>query len=236
MRALTFFVGLAGVIGYLTASAQTPDTPDFSGIYVSGTPIGTPTYTQPDAYPFTTEGEFRYSTFDPIAADPQQIDDCAGESVPQVIWGGNPMQITHEEGSILMRFESGDTRRTIYLDGTTPAADEPHTMTGFSTGRWVGTELHVETTHLQAGVLTNRGFPMSEDVRLSERYWRNPGENNLNMELVVLDPVHYTEPVTLTRQFVFSRDEEVRPWECVSLGPRFTEPDIDELARMLEAL
>ena len=237
MRPLTFFAILAGVIGHWTVNAQTPGaTPDLSGIYVSGAPIGTPTYTQPAPYPVTPQGQRAHASFDPIVADPQQYDDCAGEPVPSVIWGGNPMQVTHEEGRILMRFESGDTLRTIHIDGTTPAADQAHTLTGFSTGSWVGTELRVETAHLEAGVITNRGYPMSEDARLTERYWRDAGENDLQMELVVHDSANYTEPVTLTRAFVWSEDEQVRPWECVSLGPRFTEPDIDELARMLEEL
>jgi len=242
MRTLRFLVILLGVIGHLTASAQAPNTraagsdPDFSGIYVSAAPIGTPNYTQPEVYPFTAEGELAHSAFDPIVADPQQLDDCAAESVPSVIWGGNPMQIAQEEGRIVMRFESGDTTRTIHLDGTLPSSDQAHTITGFSTGRWVGAELRIETTHLLAGVITNRGYPMSQDARLTERYWRDPGQKDLQMELVVDDPANYTQPVTLTREFVWSAEEQVRPWDCVSLGPRFSEPDIDELARMLEEL
>ena len=241
MRAPTFFAILVGVMSHLTASAQAPGTqdesePDFSGAYVSGLPIGVTTYTQPDDYPFTTEGERGHNAFDPLVADPQQLDDCAAESVPAIIWSGNPMQITHGDGRIVMRFESGDTTRTIHLDGTSPAIGLAHSETGFSTGRWAGTELRVETTHLMDGFITNRGYPISQNARMTERYWRNPGENDLQMELVVDDPVNYSEPVTLTRVFVWSAEEQVRPWECISLGPRFSEPDIDELARMLEEL
>ena len=237
MRPLIFLSIFVSVISHWTVNAQTSGMAlDFSGIYVSGALIGTTTYTQPAAYPFTSQGQRAHTAFDPIVADPQQLDDCAGEPVPSVIWGGNPMQVTQEEGLILMRFESGDTVRTIHVNGTTPTADQPHTLTGFSTGRWVGNELRVETTHLAAGFITNRGYPMSDRTRLTERYWRDPGENNLQMELVVDDAENYTESVTLTREFAWSVDEELRPWECVSLGPRFTEPDIDELARMLEQL
>ena len=77
---------------------------------------------------------------------------------------------------------------------------------------------------------------MSENARLSERYWRNLDSDNLQMELIVQDPINYTEPVTLTREFVWSEEERVQSWNCISLGPRFIEPDIDELARMLEDL
>ena len=248
MKTHLLIVGILGSIGCVYANAQiqinqdiagnieAPLAPDFSGTYISGTPVESLTYTQPDTYPFTRQGARAHASFDPFVADPQQQDDCAGESVPSVIWGGNPMAITQENGLILMRFESGDTIRQIFLDGTIPALDQEHTITGFSIGHWEGNELRIETTHLQAGVLTSRGYPMSENVRLAERYWRDPLSNNLHMELVVEDPVNYTESVTLSREFIWSDEEQVQLWNCISLGPRFAEPDIDELVRMLEGL
>jgi len=53
---------------------------------------------------------------------------------------------------------------------------------------------------------------------------------------VVDDPVNYTEPVTLGRTWIWSADERVRAWNCISLGARGSEPDIEELAQALEAL
>jgi hypothetical protein len=248
MKGHQLFIGLVGMFGWLFVVAQAPITqdlmestevpvvPDFSGTYISGTPVEAYTYAEPTSYPFTRVGTRAHAIFDPISADPQQQNDCAGESVPSVIWGGNPMAIVQQDGIIFMRFESGDTMRRIYLDDTLPLTVREHTITGFSTGHWEGAELRIETTHLQAGVITNRGHPMSENARLSERYWRNLDSDNLQMELIVQDPINYTEPVTLTREFVWSEEERVQSWNCISLGPRFIEPDIDELARMLEDL
>ena len=80
MRSLIFLAIFVGVISHWTVNAQTSGmAPDFSGIYVSGAPIGTTTYTQPAAYPFTSQGQRAHTAFDPIVADPQQLDDCAGE-------------------------------------------------------------------------------------------------------------------------------------------------------------
>ena len=242
MRALLFFAIAVGFASHLTASAQAPgplaaaSEVDFSGAYVSGVPIESPVYTEPDVYPFTAVGERAHRAYDPLVADPQQVDDCAPEAIPAILWSRNPMQIDQEEGRIVIRFESGDTTRSIHLDGTSPATGQDHTETGFSTGHWVGTELKIETTHLIDGVITNGGYPISRDARMIERYWRNPGQKNLQMELVVDDPVNYTQPVTLGREFVWTSKDQVRPWECISLGPRDSEPDIDELARMLEEL
>ena len=53
------------------------------------------------------------------------------------------------------------------------------------------------------------------------------------MELVLNDPVNYTEPVTLSREWLWAPNEQVIPWNCVSLGPRDEEPDIEALRRLL---
>ena len=78
---------------------------------------------------------------------------------------------------------------------------------------------------------------MSENAFVVERYWREPGENDLQMEVTVEDPANYAQPVTIGREWVFSPDAPKHPWDCVSLGPRHTDDlDIDELRRRLEAL
>jgi hypothetical protein len=58
----------------------------------------------------------------------------------------------------------------------------------------------------------------------------------LKMELTVEDPLNYTESVTLGREWIWAPGESLQPWECVSLGPKDAEPDLDELIRMLESL
>ena len=42
--------------------------------------------------------------------------------------------------------------------------------------------------------------------------------------------------MTLGRAWVWAPHEHLQPWNCVSLGPRDAEPDLDELAEMLESL
>ncbi len=238
MRASIVGAILVGAIGHWTAFAQAPGTQaaesevDLSGTYVRGGPVDVPSYTEPEVYPFTAEGERRYGAY----ADPRRVDDCSVPGFPAYLLLGYPMQIDHEDGSIVMRSESGNSTRSIHMDGALPPAEQAHTETGYSTGHWEGTTLRIETTHLLEGFITNRGYPMSREARVTERYWRNPGEKDLELELVVEDPVNYTQTVTLAREFVWSADEQLRPWDCVSLGQRDTVPDLDEVARMLEEL
>ncbi len=243
MRTLLAFVILGGIISHLTASAQAPGKQavgsevDFSGVYVAGY-VGLPIIViEPDVYPFTTEAERAYNAYDPLVADPRQVD-CAAEAMPAILWSTNPMQIIQEDGRVVIRFEEDNATRSIPMDDTPPSADHPHTGLGYSVGHWMGEVLTIETTHMTGGIITNaRGYPISREARVTERYWREPGENDLHMELLIDDPVNYTEPLKLGRKWVWSQDEQIRPWECVGFGPRDSEPpDIDELARMLEEL
>ena len=244
-RALTFFAVLVGVIGHTTANGQAPATQpagsemDFSGVYVA-VYVGEPNIVfEPDVYPFTAQAERAYNAYDPAVADPTVGTDCSPERIPGVLWSADPMEIVHEDGRIVMRFERGDTVRSILVEGAAPPAGQPNTELGYSVGRWVGDVLTIETTDLLGGIIVNdMGQPISQEARITERYWREPGENKLQMELLVDDPVNYTEPLKLGRLWGWSADEQIRPWNCFSLQPpRDSEPvDVDELALMLEAL
>ncbi len=242
MRVLLSLVILGGIVSHLTASAQAlaqtaGSGVDFSGVYASVVFVGAPTVIEPDVYPFTVEGERAFNAYDPLVAAANQVDDCAAVTMPLILWSTDPMQIVQEDGRIVMRYETGSTIRSIPLDGAPPSEDQPHTGLGYSVGHRVEDVLTIETSHMMDGAIrNNRAYPISREARITERYWREPGENDLQMELLVDDPTNYTETFTLGWEWIWSPDERVRPWECFSLGPRDSEPDIDELARMLEEL
>ena len=241
MRALVFLAAAVGIVCQVAVRAQAQGTQaagakgDFTGFY-----IGTPRpFIEPEVYPFTPQGESGHNAYDPLVGDPYQADDCAEESVPNLLWAGtvSNMRVIQEADDVIeLHYEHGGAERTIHLDGTPPAADQPHTSLGYSVGRWEGDVLVIETTRLAGGfVFNNRGYPLSTETRLTERYTRD-AENDLHMELTVEDPVNYTEPFNLGREWVWSPDEEAIPWNCVSLGDREGEQDIDEIRRILNEL
>lgn len=217
----------------VSAQAQSPQA-DFSGVYVS-VYVGEPeTVIVPDAYPFTAEGERAFRDFDPAVDDPRLGNDCAPRRMPALLWSADPVEFKHEAGRTVIRFEALDTVRTVFMNGGPPPPGHPRTAHGYSVGRWEGDVLIVETTHMLGGVIVNdMGQPISPDARLTERYWREPGTNDLQVEVLVDDPVNYVEPLRLRRVWVAAPNEEIRPWNCFSLEE---EPDVDDLARMLEAL
>ena len=221
----------AEVFGQVERSPGDDPAPDFSGTYV-----GVRDFVRPSTYPLTAEGQRLLAAHDPYAGDPREFD-CLEEPMPQLIlWGHAVIQITHEEDAVLMKVERGATIRTIHMGVGEPLGDQPSTAKGYSLGRWIGEVLSVETTHLLGGVLSAvQGHPVSSEARFTERYWRNPGESSLQMELVVHDSVNYTQPVTFEREWRLSPEEQVQDYDCFSLELDESGPvDIDDLRRRLE--
>lgn len=241
MRALVFLAAAVGIVSHFVVRAQAQGTQapgaigDLAGFYIGARQP----FVEPEIYPFTPEGERAHSDYDPLTGDPRQYDDCAGESIPAVLWAGtvSNMQVIQEVGDVIeLHYEHGGAERTIHMGGTAPAADEPHTNLGYSVGRWEGDALVIETTNLNGGVVfTNRGYPLSTQTHITERYTRD-AEKDLHMELTIEDLVNYTEPLKLGREWVWSPDDRLIPWNCVSLGDRDGEQDIDEIRRILNEL
>ena len=232
VRRLRWLSVLLGCTCGAVASAQEPD--------IYGRYVGELGLAEPAEYVLTEQGQLAFDNYDPDYGDPRQWDDCEPEGVPAILLtlGVATVDFVQMDGTVEMRYERDDAVRVIHMDGAEPPPDHPHTVLGYSRGRWDGDVFVIETSHLAAGVvIAQTSYPMSEDAFVVERYWRAPGENDLQMEVTVEDPANYARPVTIGREWVFSPDAPKHPWDCVSLGPRHTDDlDIDELRRRLEAL
>jgi hypothetical protein len=96
--------------------------------------------------------------------------------------------------------------RTIYMDGRPhPGPNAAHTWMGFSTGRWDGDMLIIETTHLKPGWVRRNGLPMSDRAKMTE-YWVRNGDL-LTQITMLFDPVYLTEPLVRSQEFVRSPRE-----------------------------
>ena len=102
--------------------------------------------------------------------------------------------------------------RTIYMDGRPhPGPNAAHTWMGFSTGRWDGDMLIIETTHLKQGWVRRNGLPMSDQAHMTE-YWVRNGDL-LTQIVMLFDPVYLTEPLVKSTEFVRSpRDLPAQTW------------------------
>jgi glyoxylase-like metal-dependent hydrolase (beta-lactamase superfamily II) len=89
--------------------------------------------------------------------------------------------------------QTTEGHRVIWMDGRPhPPAWAPHTFRGFSTGRFVGNALVVQTTHLKQGWLRRNGTPESDQATVTDFFVRH-GDHLTNVT-VVNDPVFLSEP------------------------------------------
>ena len=73
---------------------------------------------------------------------------CFPHGVPRLTFAPYPIRFVHAPGKILMLHEVAHNVRIVYLNRKAPPKDTPMSFLGYSTGRWEGDTLVVETTHL----------------------------------------------------------------------------------------
>jgi hypothetical protein len=193
-----------------TANAQSPARPNLSGFWSAGRqvppdvalvkalPPNTVVLADAGAVEFPV-GEFGGLRPKPAAAaaartwKPEHdmtVDRvCLPPSIVYAMQGPFPMEIHQTPDLIVMRLEYYDMVRLIFLDGRAhPPANAPHTKVGHSVGRWEGSTLVVDTTHLSASTITNNGLNHSDKVHLIERFWLGNGGKTLMMLQEFEDP------------------------------------------------
>ena len=103
--------------------------------------------------------------------------------------------------------------REIWLDGRARPPDfAPHTWQGFSTGRWEGSALVVETTHLKAGWMRRNGLALSDRARMTERFIRHG--DLLTHVSIIEDPIYLSEPLVKTSGFRLTTGVTIQPYPC----------------------
>lgn len=166
-----------------------------------------------DGFPFRPEGLERWKSFSPVD-DP--VLGCI-EDFPRAAMRGRPMKVTlgDEVTEIAYWFNNQWFARTVHMNGAPPPADIPHTAQGYSTGRWIGDSLIVETTHTKGGPMYNDHKPNSSSAHFTERFWRAPDGKNLLMDITLDDPELYTKPFLLNRQeWIWSPDARLSTDRC----------------------
>jgi hypothetical protein len=198
-------------------------TPDLTGVWT--TADGASTRTGTDALPtlpLLPDVKRRYEAFyrlvSPTGDTPGGV--CLGAGMPTAMLGagGYPFEIIQRPEQITIIYElHGETRRVYFGDRNTPEADRVPGRTGYSSGRWEGDVLVVETNNL-VEQLDQRTTPHSADARIVERYRLDgkdaEGRRILVADVTMTDPAFYTEPVKLRRRWAQVPNGHLLPYEC----------------------
>jgi hypothetical protein len=202
----------------LNAPAPRPadGRPDLSGIWeVPGgfgrndTPPAPPAGTPPVAYFWNAGAGFPNDLpFQPWAADlkkkriaeeskdnPDAL--CLPMGFMQFHTHPQPRKMVQTRDLLVIIYEVNYGLRQIFLDGRKPVEDPQPWWYGYSTARWEGDTLVVETTNFKDDIwLDVNGSPLTGAARVTERF-RRPNFGNLEIDITVDDPKAYTQPWTV---------------------------------------
>ena len=99
--------------------------------------------------------------------------------------------------------------RQIFTDGRPLLEDPNPNWNGYSSAKWVGDELVVQTNGFRDGIwLDNAGSPLTESGKITERY-RRPDFGHLEIAITVDDPKAYTKPWTVTLKQTLRLDTDL---------------------------
>jgi len=126
-----------------------------------------------------------------------------------------PRKMIQTSDLLLILYEGNAGIRQIFLDGRPlPGKDAQPWWFGYSTGKWEGDTLVVETSGFRDdGWLDIVGTPMTEQAKMTERF-RRVSYGRMEIDITVDDPKAYTKPWTVRHNQVFMPDQEIIEFIC----------------------
>jgi len=149
---------------------------------------------------------------------------CLGPGMPSIVLGGAtyPMEIVQRPEQITILYELHNDVRRIYVGARNASeSDRLPFRNGYSSGRWEGDTLVVDTTQLVEQV--DARYPHSAQARVVERYHVTTGakgERVLVIDFEMTDPLFYTRPVTARKTWMAVPNGHLLPYDCAEEGWR----------------
>lgn len=139
---------------------------------------------------------------------------CAPPSIVYGMQGPFPFEIHQGTEFIIFKLEYYDLVRIVFMDGRKPSADIPLSKSGFSTGRWEGDVLVVETTRLEPSTITNNGLGHSDEIRVTERLKLSADGKTLFHTQEFEDPKALENRGARLMHWTLAPGQHVFPYEC----------------------
>ena len=139
---------------------------------------------------------------------------CEPEGMPRIMMNPHPFEFVDEADHIRLRSELYDIDRTIHMGRAAAAEALTPSPLGYSTGRWEGRTLVVETTGVNWPWLDNSGTPQSEAVTFVERFTVSEDQTRLDYHLTVTDAATFTEPAIYERYWLALAGATIQTYDC----------------------
>jgi hypothetical protein len=122
---------------------------------------------------------------------------CLPDNPPRAWTLPHLTKAIHTPKLLVLLYEVNAMYRQIFIDGRPLPEDPTPGWNGYSTARWDGDTLIVQTAGFRDHLWIDMGgSPMSDAAKMTERI-RRPNYGTLNLEITIDDPKVYTRPFTI---------------------------------------
>lgn len=139
---------------------------------------------------------------------------CLPHSVTDYDAHHMPKKLIQTPGLLVMLYESYHSFRQIYTDGRPLPRNPDPAWFGYSSGKWEGDTLVVETIGINDKTwLDDGGHPHTGALHVTERF-RRPDFGHMEVVLTIDDPKAYTAPWTVKLPWEYVPDSDLLDWVC----------------------
>jgi hypothetical protein len=140
---------------------------------------------------------------------------CMPRGAPRIWTDDYYKRIVQTPGRLIILTERNMQYRQIFTDGRPLPDDQNPTWNGYSTAKWNGDTLVVQTSGFRDDLwLDAFGHPFGNSGKLTERI-RRPDFGTLEVEMTFEDPAFYTAPWTVTIRQPLVLDSELIDYYCL---------------------
>lgn len=140
---------------------------------------------------------------------------CMPRDAPRIWTDDYYKRIFMVPDRMIILTERNISYRQIFMDGRPLPPDPNPTWNGYSTAKWDGDTLVVETNGFRDDLwLDAAGNPLTEMAKMTERI-RRPNYGNLEVEITIDDPKAYTAPWTVKLNQPLVLDSELLDYYCL---------------------
>ena len=142
---------------------------------------------------------------------------CLPQGLPKILVAPAPWRIVQAPGYMVFVHEAFNLWWQVFLDGRefVPSNDVTPTWMGYSTGKWEGDTLVVDSRGFNGKVwLDQLGKPSTEALHVTMRF-RRKDFGHMDLQITIDDPKAYTKPWSVALEPTLSTNTELMEFICL---------------------
>ncbi len=131
-------------------------------------------------------------------AESAALDPCVPQGMPAIMVNPLPIEFVDRGDHIDLQLATFGVFRSIDMTDNANVDSVSATKQGYSSGRWMGDTLEVNTTRVSWPYFDDAGTPQTETVQILETFTPSDDGIRLDYTMIVSDAASFIEPVTLS--------------------------------------